>query len=120
LRVDSYFLEENLLTIEENILGTPMESEEELFKRYRNIPNDTHVLLTHTPVKGILDKTYSGEYTGSEALMLRVSKLKELRLHCCGHIHESYGVAIVDEVIYVNAAVDNWYGEDKESIIVTL
>jgi Icc-related predicted phosphoesterase len=125
------YLDDDSVTIENlNFYGSPysvtfydwafMESEEELFKRYQNIPDDTHILLTHTPIKGVLDKTYGGDYAGSQALKLRVSELEELKLHCCGHIHESYGVAIVDEVICVNAAVDNWYGEDKESIIVTL
>jgi len=97
-----------------------MESEEELFKRYQNIPNDTQVLLTHTPVKNILDKTSKGEHAGSEALRQRVGELEKLRLHCCGHIHESYGVVEIDEVMHVNAALDSWYGEDKESIVITL
>lgn len=97
-----------------------MESEEMLYERYKNIPDDTQVLLTHTPVKNILDKTSSDEHAGSEALKERITQLKALQLHCCGHIHQSYGMESIDNVIYINAAVDNWYGENKESIVVKL
>ena len=125
-----YLHDDSVLIDEINFYGSPysvtfyswsfMESEEELAKRYKNIPDNTQVLLTHTPVRNILDKTSKGEYVGSKALGHRVAELEHLQLHCCGHIHDSYGVMDVEGVTYVNASVENWYGKEKESILVRL
>ena len=36
------------------------------------IPDDTEILLTHSPPYGILDKTLKGEHVGSKELAERV------------------------------------------------
>lgn len=55
------------------------------------IPENTHVLITHGPIKGFLDMTMRGDSTGCPYLRDRIIDLKDLKLHVCGHIHEAYG-----------------------------
>jgi predicted phosphodiesterase len=94
---------------------------EEAERRWNQIPDDVGILITHGPVYGILDKTVSGEFTGCPALKARVEHLTELRLHVCGHIHESYGIMEVDDVTYVNACCcDANYEPTQSPIIVDL
>lgn len=54
-------------------------------------------MLTHGPPKDILDETHTGEKVGCEHLRRGVSRCKP-RLHCFGHIHESWGAGRLDWV----------------------
>lgn len=59
---------------------------------WSRIPDDTNVLLTHGPPYMIGDFTYyDQEHVGCEDLLNRINKLKDLKLHVFGHIHEAYG-----------------------------
>ncbi|KAI6043040.1 Metallo-dependent phosphatase-like protein [Pisolithus marmoratus] len=76
---------------------------------YQRIPEDTEILITHTPPYRTLDKTRKGKHVGCQALSSRLKRLRHCRLHVFGHIHEDAG-ARVDDVegthrISVNAAV---------------
>lgn len=75
----------------------------ELDQAWSRIPNDTQVLLTHTPPFGVLDQTRSGVHAGCERLALRVQQLADLKLHVFGHIHEAAGQLRQRQVQYVNA-----------------
>jgi len=70
--------------------------------RWNLIPRDTHVLITHTPPRSILDLTSLGENVGCEELALAVKKLGP-RLHVFGHIHEAYGIRAIGDTTYINA-----------------
>ena len=63
----------------------------ELEKKWKLIPDDTDILVTHGPPYKILDKTDSGEEPGCKLLANRVAVVKP-KVHIFGHIHESYGV----------------------------
>ena len=52
-------------------------------------------MLTHGPPKGILDETDRGEKVGCDHLSRAVARCKP-RLHCFGHIHESWGARRID------------------------
>jgi Icc-related predicted phosphoesterase len=66
--------------------------ERELYSaKWRHIPEDTNVLLTHGPPAGTLDKNYNMQNCGSVSLRKRITQLKDLKFHCFGHIHEGYG-----------------------------
>jgi predicted phosphohydrolase len=65
----------------------------ELERVWAKVPADTHVLLTHTPPYGILDATKNEDHAGCERLTARLPALTQLKVHCFGHLHESYGVA---------------------------
>jgi len=83
-----------------------------LIVAFNNIPLDTNILVTHGPPKGTFDNNY-----GSEHLMSAISHLKELKLHCFGHIHEGYGItqryvsgpglcrSVISKPFFVNAAM---------------
>lgn len=70
-----------------------LERGEELAKKWRLIPADTDVLVTHGPPHGTLDQTvrHPPERVGCEALAGRLTELPRVRLHAFGHIHEAYG-----------------------------
>ena len=57
---------------------------------WQNIPQDTDILVTHTPPKGILDLSFDIggilEFCGCKALMRHVERVKPL-YHIFGHIH---------------------------------
>ena len=80
---------------------------------YQCIPDDTDILLTHTPPHSILDKTRKGVLAGCKVLknVLDSGRLKSLRLHVFGHIHEGYGAELRDNgTAEVNAALA-WGGQ---------
>lgn len=80
----------------------------DICKHWDMIPNDTHVLLTHGPVKNYLDMTQRGESVGCPYLLDKISQMSNLKLHVCGHIHEAYGrVDFPEGGVFVNASVLN-------------
>lgn len=69
-----------------------------LEKVYDMIPEDTDILISHSPPYMIRDKTdihpiklKPSENAGSRALRERMNKLPNLKLLVCGHIHEARG-----------------------------
>jgi Icc-related predicted phosphoesterase len=84
-----------------------MLGEDEIKEKWEMIPRDTNVLITHGPPLGVLDLVvYGRENVGCPALMEEVLKLKDLKVHSFGHIHEEYGTKILDEngPIFINAS----------------
>lgn len=79
--------------------------EDLLQEKWALIPEDTDVLITHTPSKGVLDRNRALIECGSESLRERVKELPSLKLHLFGHIHEDAGDAFVDGVVCVNASI---------------
>ena len=77
-------------------------------KYWNMIPVDTDILLTHGPVKGMLDRTTSNIYAGCEDLLKTVNKLKP-KFHLFGHIHEAYGKETLKEITFVNGSLLNEY-----------
>ena len=75
-----------------------------LRRRWNAIPDDTDILVTHTPPRGLLDRNSSGRACGCPLLRQRLRSLR-LRLHCFGHIHASTGMKLHEGTWYVNAAV---------------
>lgn len=74
----------------------------EIQKIWARIPNDVDILVTHTPVYGILDdvKEYARQeedaHVGCKDLLDVIKKrLKNLKLHCSGHIHDNFGVQLI-------------------------
>ena len=81
-------------------------------KHWDLIPQDTQVLLTHTPPKGILDITenrfHEIELVGDSALWKRVQKLPLLKAHIFGHIHNNKsiintGIRTINNITFSNA-----------------
>ncbi len=78
-----------------------------LAEKWQLIPEDTDILITHTPPYGYLDRSSVGRL-GCQSLTRRVKEIKP-KLHVFGHIHEGYGVLTdcwddKDKTYFVNAA----------------
>jgi Icc-related predicted phosphoesterase len=69
-----------------------MKSRQTINRVWDNIPDDTDILVTHGPPKGILDSTIRRGNTydlcGDSSLLKRVMNLN-LKLMCFGHIHNT-------------------------------
>lgn len=74
-------------------------------KHYANIPDDTDILITHTPPFGILDFDDNINY-GSEELLSRISVVQP-RLHLFGHIHSQHGTTVLNGTTFSNGAIMN-------------
>lgn len=99
----------------------------ELAEKWKLIPLDTDVLITHGPPNGILDEVprkYFIENTGCEELRKRVETLAEfgkLKLHVFGHIHCGYGQDEQFGVKFVNASnCDEQYEPSQPPIMVEI
>lgn len=56
--------------------------------------DDTDVVITHSPPRGILDRTDDRVNAGCPHLFEAVARARP-RLHCFGHIHEAWGAKLV-------------------------
>lgn len=98
----------------------------EIAEKWKLIPDDTDVLITHGPPHGILDevpRAFWIENTGCEELIKKVEVLsgKNLKLHIFGHIHCGYGQTEKFGVKFVNAAnCDESYEPTQLPIVVNL
>ena len=90
--------------------GVPMFMEDCITDRqsrnYASIPNDTEVLITHSPAYGILDLDDDINY-GSEEILEIIPILHNLKAHLFGHIHARNGIMEQNGVIFSNGAIMN-------------
>ncbi|MBX3151922.1 metallophosphatase domain-containing protein [Candidatus Obscuribacterales bacterium] len=93
----------------------------ELKAKWAAIPDDTDVLITHTPPFGILDFSSSGqESVGCELLRRRLENISP-KLHVFGHVHEGRGQELNNTTLCVNAAsVDSAYEPVHKPVVVDL
>jgi len=122
------YLNDNGITIEGiNIWGSPVQPwfhnwafnriGEEIKYHWSLIPDNTDILVTHSPPYGILDKTTRGNLTGCPFLLKKIKKIKP-QLNIFGHIHEAYGVHKENGTTYINASVlDERYRYTNEAIV---
>ena len=81
-------------------------------RHWARVPDDTHMLISHGPPFGILDRSPGqDEPMGDPELLQRCRELPELRLVCFGHIHGAYGMEEREGVLYVNASLMGLEGE---------
>jgi len=74
--------------------------------RWKQIPDDTDVLITHGPPKNIGDEASMGfkcQNVGCVDLLHRIEQLR-LKAHIFGHIHEGYGEYALGRTRLVNAS----------------
>jgi Icc-related predicted phosphoesterase len=87
--------------------------EETLKSIYRQVDEDTDVLITHGAPYGILDVPHRGDHTGSHELWDLVQRIKP-KLHVFGHIHYSYGKVEQDGTTFLNASqATRWKSMDN-------
>jgi len=100
---------------------------DEIARKWRLIPSDIDILVTHGPPNGILDtvpRKWGIELTGCEELRKRVEQiaaLGRLKLHVFGHIHCGYGSHEEFGVRFVNASTcDEGYDPTQPPIVVEI
>lgn len=114
---DMIYLEDEFIEIEGiKIYGTPwsltfydwafMGTEEFLAAKYKKIPNNIDILITHTPPYLILDRTATWNYIGSKALLEKIFEIKP-RFVIFGHNHEGYGKLEINDITFINASLAN-------------
>jgi Icc-related predicted phosphoesterase len=99
----------------------------ELAEKWKLIPDDIDILITHGPPNGILDAVSRGDWienTGCEELIKRIEEIAafgRLKIHAFGHIHCGYGEAEKFGVRFVNASnCDEDYLPTNLPIVVDL
>lgn len=78
---------------------------------WKNIPENTDIVITHGPPLNILDlvvNKYSpyGTHCGEYYLKQRIFDIKP-KIHCFGHIHYSHGIEEINGVNFINASYVN-------------
>lgn len=99
-----------------NCMAFTVDTDKELAEKWALIPDDTDILITHSPSWGILDHfspASKSEWFGSLSLRARVEKINP-KLHVCAHIHEGYGKMVLKgwgkDTICINPSIMNrWY-----------
>lgn len=118
LPCDTHYLENETLTLSGlKIWGSPCSPYfmgmafnkrrgEEIRQVWQKIPQDTDILVTHTPPFGVLDVGL-----GCKELSERLLRLKP-KIHVFGHIHRGYGLQESGKTKFINAALagepDSW------------
>lgn len=94
----------------------------DICQHWDKIPLDIDVLVTHGPMKGILDMTARGVSTGCPYLLEKSAEMTNLKLFVCGHIHEAYGkFEFPDGGVFVNASILNLnYHVQNKPIVVEI
>ena len=94
---------------------------EALAKKWRKIPTDTDVLITHGPPFGILDYTETGVSVGCEDLAAAVLHRIKPMAHIFGHIHNARGVEYRGHTTFVNACIcTERYRPDNQPIVIDI
>lgn len=128
-----HYLEDSGVEIEGfKFYGTPVQlpfngwafnrPEEILKKHWEAIPTDTDILITHGAPYSILDLgNYSGVHTGSPSLYWEVIERIKPLVSTFGHIHEGYGVKVIDNTTFINASnLDEKYDYTNSPILVEI
>lgn len=77
-----------------------------LYQKWQEIPDNTDVLITHGPPKGIGDEAnlgFKSQNVGCVDLLHRLDRLN-LKAHIFGHIHECYGEHRHGDTVLINAS----------------
>lgn len=96
--------------------------ESKLAQHWQAIPDDTDVLITHSPPYSILDLVpWNNSCEGSPSLYKEVVERIKPSLHLMGHIHEGYGFKIIENTTFINAScIDGDYMAVNDPFLVNL
>jgi len=114
------YLEDSKIVVNDiNIYGSPYQPEFynwafnlprngwELELKWKDIPDDTDILISHGPPFGHCDITpYGNLNVGCELLRVRVDELKP-KIHVFGHVHSGYGYKFHNGTHFINASILN-------------
>ena len=90
-----------------------------LAQKWREIPTNTDVLITHGPPFGILDTVPGGDSVGCKDLAAEVLFRIKPKAHIFGHIHYSYGIDYKGSTTFANVSIcTEGYAADNPPIVV--
>lgn len=111
------YLEDSSVTIQNiNFYGSPytlagevlwgfqLHSDGESDAKWASIPDNTDILLTHSPPEGYLD-TYKNHHYGCDVLLLHVKDRVKPVYHIFGHVHCQNGMVTEHETTFVNVGI---------------
>ena len=82
------------------------------------LPDNVNIVMTHGPPQGIRDWCSQGN-VGCEHLLRAVSRVRP-KTHCFGHVHEGYGMEVVDWERrgdpMLQSEAELWISRDDDSI----
>ncbi len=88
-------------------------------KHWAQIPEDTDILITHTPPFAILDHGLPSERREGCPYLFEAVFRARPRLHVFGHIHAGYGTLRTSDTVFVNASLLGDSGSlDREPIVI--
>jgi Icc-related predicted phosphoesterase len=80
--------------------------EERISIHWEAIPDDTDVLITHSPPYMVMDwGIWSEHHTGSPSLYKEIIERIKPNINCFGHIHNSHGIKVIDNTTFINASI---------------
>ena len=127
-----YLEDEEVIIDGVKFYGTPVQKhfcnwafnrdESKMAQHWAAIPDDTDVVITHSPPYSILDLVpYQGECHGSPSLYKEIVERIKPKIHCFGHIHEGYGEKEIDGIRFINASnLDGSYLAVNDPVIVEI
>ena len=127
----TYLEDEEVIIEGVKFYGTPVQKifcnwafnrhESKMAQHWAAIPNDTDVLITHSPPYSIFDNVPWSGNQGSPSLYKEVVERIKPLVHAMGHIHEGYGVKVIENTTFINASVlDGDYMCVNDPILVEL
>lgn len=96
--------------------------EEKLLLHWQAVPDNTDVLITHTPPYTIMDWVdWNRSHEGSPTLYKEVFDRIKPKVHCFGNIHGGYGIKTMDGITFINASnLDDDYMCVNDPIVVEI
>lgn len=90
---------------------------DEIAEVWKDIPNETDIVVTHTPIYGHCDRVLRDHTNvGCADLFYKLNEVQP-HLHFHGHIHEGYGYAPTSWGHTINASMWNHYKDTMNSPI---
>ena len=96
--------------------------EYKLIPHWQAIPDDTDVLITHSPPRTVFDwSIYDNIHTGSPSLYYEIiNRIKPL-VSAFGHIHSGHGVKVIENTTFINASnLNEEYVCEYDPIIIEI
>lgn len=100
-------------------------SDKEIRRKSRQIPEDTDFLITHSPPKGYLDRTFLLHpkikflRAGSRSLYQRVREIQPSH-HVFGHVHNSNGTLKHRETHFHNVSIHKYRSENNSEAVIRI
>jgi len=110
-----YLEDEEVKILGYRIYGSPWQPEfhqmafnlergEKIAQKWKKIPTNTDILVTHGPPLGYGDLCKSKLRAGCLNLLSEIQKRIKPKFHLYGHIHEAYGITTDTKTVFINAS----------------